>query len=70
MSAESHNAAIFPLLHAISRHSTDEAEQWVLIETLCLAIGHLHQRTPRQTAEFVETIAHRLAAGEREALEQ
>ena len=49
MSAESHNAAIFPVLHAISRHSTDEAEQWVLIETLCLAIGHLHQRTPRQT---------------------
>ncbi|MDZ7895353.1 MAG: hypothetical protein U5M50_10570 [Sphingobium sp.] len=70
MSADSHNAAILPLLKLIIHHGADEADQWVLIETLCLGIGRLHQRTPRQTAEFVETIAHRLASGEREARER
>lgn len=60
-----HNAAIYPLLKQITAAGETEAQQWVILETLCLGLGQLHQRTPRQTALFVETIAERLASGDR-----
>lgn len=62
---ERHNAVIFPLLKMLTSHATNEPEQWVVIESLCLAIGKLHNRTPRQTAEFIDAMADRLTTGER-----
>ena len=63
--ARAHNAAILPMLRMITDHAENEAAQWVVLETLCLGIGKLHGRTPRQTAEFVEAISERLTTGER-----
>lgn len=65
MSSEAHNAVILPTLRLIVEAAPVESDQWVLLETLCLAIGKLHHRTPRQTAEFVEVVAERLASGAR-----
>lgn len=64
--SERHNAAILPILRLITEAADSQASQWVLLETLCLAIGKLHGCTPRQTAEFVEAIAERLASGKRD----
>jgi len=61
----SHNAAIKPALMAIVEGATTEAEQWVLLESLCFGIGILHGRAPRQIAEFIETMAERIATGQR-----
>lgn len=63
--SEAHNAAILPLMRLIVDHAETEADQWVLLETLCLGIGRLHGRTPRATAVFIETMAERLATGDR-----
>ena len=63
--AENHNRAIKPLLKLIVEHASTEQAQWVMLETLCLGIGMLHGRNARETAVFVETIAERLASGER-----
>ncbi len=60
-----HNAAMLPLLKLVTSHADTEAAQWVIIESLCLGIGKLHGRTPRETAEFVELIAERMTTGER-----
>lgn len=60
-----HNQAIYPLLKLIAEAAQTEAQQWVILESLCLAIGKLHSRTPRQNAEFIEAMAERLATGER-----
>lgn len=65
MSAERHNAAIYPILKMIVDAEPTESGQWVLLETLCLGIGRLHQRRNRDIAEFVEAIAERLTTGER-----
>jgi hypothetical protein len=64
--AEDHNAALLPLLRVVTDHARNESDQWVILESLCLGIGKLHNRTPHQTAIFVEQIAERLASGERE----
>lgn len=61
----SHNAAILPALRLITDHAHTEEAQWVLLESLCLGIGKLHGRSPRETALYVETIAERLTSGER-----
>jgi hypothetical protein len=66
MGAWSHNAAIPPCLKAIVENTDGEAEQWVMLESLCLGIGKLHGRTARETAVFIETMAERLATGERQ----
>ena len=63
--SESHNAAILPMLRLITDHAKTEADQWVILETLCLGIGKLHSRSPRDTAIYIETMAERLATGER-----
>ncbi len=60
-----HNKALLPLLRTLCDHETSEGAQWVIIESLCLGVGKLHGRTPRQTAEFIEVMAERLATGER-----
>lgn len=60
-----HNEAMLPLLRLIADAAIQESDQWVILESLCLGIGLLHNRTPRQTAVFVEAIAERLAAGDR-----
>lgn len=60
-----HNEAIFPLLKVLTSFAETEPEQWVILETLCLGIGRLHGRTPRQTAEFIEVMAERLTTGVR-----
>lgn len=65
MSASSHNDAILPILRLITAAEPHEAGQWVMAETICLAIGELHRRSPRQTAEFVDAVASRIASGER-----
>lgn len=62
---QAHNAAIYPLLKTLTDHAQTEAQQWVILESLCLAIGKLHGRTPRQTAEFIEAMAERLTTGAR-----
>ena len=62
---DQHNAAMLPLLRMIVDHAPDEATQWVILESLCLGIGKLHGLTGRETAVFVETIAERIATGER-----
>ena len=61
-----HNAAILPCLKAIVENTANEAEQWIMLESLCLGIGKLHGRTARETAVFIETMAERLATGERQ----
>lgn len=63
--SEAHNAAILPMLRLITDHAKTEAEQWIILETLCLGIGKLHGRSPRDTAIYIETMAERLATGER-----
>lgn len=63
--SERHNEAIFPLMKAMIGYADTEPDQWVILETLCLCIGKLHGRTPRQTAEFIESMAERLTTGAR-----
>lgn len=63
--SEEHNAALFPLLRIVTNAAPGEAGQWVILESLCLGIGKLHNRTPRQTAEFIEAMAERLTTGAR-----
>lgn len=63
--SEQHNAALLPLLRIITEAAHGEAGQWVILESLCLGIGKLHNRTPRQTAEFIEAMAERLTTGAR-----
>lgn len=63
--SDAHNAAILPMLRLITDHAKTEADQWVILETLYLGIGKLHGRTPRDTAIYIETMAERLATGER-----
>lgn len=62
---DSHNRVMLPLLKLITDHAQNEAQQWVIIESLCLGIGILHGRNASETAIYVETIAERLAAGKR-----
>lgn len=64
--SERHNAILTPLLASIIAATANEAEQWVILESLCLGIGLLHQRPPRHIAEFIETMAERIATGERQ----
>lgn len=52
---------VFPLI--IDGRSEEEC--WVVIESLCAGVGALFGRDGRQTATFVETVAERLATGER-----
>lgn len=63
--ADAHNAALLPLLRLIVDHADTEQSRWVILESLCLGVGRLHGRSPRDTALFVETIAERLTTGER-----
>ena len=63
--SDAHNSVLLPILTMILKSAATEEEQWVLLETICLGIGVFHHRTPRQTATFVETMAERLATGER-----
>lgn len=63
--SERHNQALFPLIKALCSYADTEPDQWVIMESLCLGIGKLHGRTPRQTAEFIEAMAERLATGAR-----
>jgi hypothetical protein len=58
------NDAILPLLKLIVPEN-GEADQWVIIETLCCAIGRVHGRSDRQIAEFLDAISFRIATGER-----
>lgn len=62
---DQHNSAIFPLLKMLTSYAATEPNQWVILESLCLAIGKLHGRTGRQTAEFIEAMAERIATGAR-----
>ena len=64
--SETHNAILKPLLASIIDATMNEAEQWVILESVCLGIGLLHQRPPRHIAEFIETMAQRIASGERQ----
>lgn len=61
-----HNEALLPMLKMIIAAAPTEEAQWVVLESLCLGIGKLHGRTPRETALYAETIAERLATGERQ----
>lgn len=60
-----HNEALLPMLRLIVDHAAHEAAQWVILESLCLGIGKLHGRNAKETAVFIETMAERLATGER-----
>jgi hypothetical protein len=60
-----HNDALYPLLRMIADHAETEAQQWVILESLCLGIGKLHGRSTRETALYIETMAERLVTGER-----
>lgn len=62
---QAHNESILPMLRLITDAAQSEAQQWVILESLCLAIGKLHNRTARETALYAETIAERLATGDR-----
>lgn len=62
---EQHNAALLPMLRLIVDHAQTEPDQWIILESLCLGIGKLHGRTSRETAIYIETMAERLATGER-----
>ena len=66
MGVWNHNAAILPCLKAIVENTDGEAEQWIMLESLCLGIGKLHGRTAHETAIYIETMAERLATGERQ----
>ena len=67
MSADQgHNQAMLPIMRLIVEHAPSEAEQWVVLESLCCGIGLLHGRNAKATATFVETIAERLCEGERD----
>lgn len=68
MSHEAHNAALMPVLKLVTTAAPQESDQWILLESLCLAVGLLHKRTPRQTAEFIELMAERISTGERDCL--
>lgn len=50
----------------LARHTSDEATQWIIIESLCIGLGLLHGRDRRGIAEIVETVAARICTGERE----
>lgn len=63
--SDRHNAALLPMLRLIVDAAPNEAGQWVVIESLCLGIGKLHNRTPKETAIYIETMAERLATGDR-----
>lgn len=63
--SDEHNAALLPLLRIVTSAAPGEAGQWVILESLCLGIGKLHNRTPHQTAEFIEAMAERLTTGAR-----
>jgi hypothetical protein len=63
--APGHNAALHPALKAITEHVHTEEAQWVLLESLCLGIGFLHGRQPREIASFIELMAERIVTGER-----
>lgn len=65
MTPTGHNAAIAPALKIIAEAAHSEGEQWVILESLCLGIGLLNRRTPRETAIFIETMAERIITGER-----
>ena len=52
-------------MRLITEAAPKEADQWVLIETICLAVGLLHGRTNKQLAEFVDTVADRITQGKR-----
>jgi hypothetical protein len=65
MSSDAHNAALLPMLRLIVDHAPTESGQWVILESLCLGISKLHNRTPAQTAIYIETMAERLVTGER-----
>lgn len=65
MTSAAHNAAILPALRLIVGAAPTEVEQWILLETLCLAIGRIHGRDDRGTATYIETMAERIASGER-----
>lgn len=62
---DQHNAAMLPLLRMIVQHAGTEPSQWVILESLCLGIGKLHRRSARETAEFIEAMAERIATGDR-----
>lgn len=63
--SDHHHAVLKPLLAGIIDATTNEAEQWIILESLCLGIGLLHQRPPRHIAEFIEAMAESIASGER-----
>jgi hypothetical protein len=62
-----HDAVLKPILLLIVEHN-DEGEQWAIMESLCLGLGLLNNRTARGTATFVESIAERIATGARAPL--
>jgi hypothetical protein len=68
MSHEAHNAALFPVLKLVTTAATEEADQWIFLESLCLAVGMLHKRDARAIATFIELMAERIATGERDCL--
>lgn len=63
--AHGHNEALLPMLRLIVDHAPNEAARWVILESLCLGVGKLHGRSTKETAIFIETMAERLATGER-----
>ena len=63
---QGHNQAMLPIMRLIVEHAATEADQWVIIESLCCGIGNLHGRNAKATATFVETIADRICEGERD----
>lgn len=62
---EAHNKVLLPILRMIVDAAPGEAAQWVVLESLCLGIGMMHGRDGRQCAEFIDTMAQRIATGER-----
>lgn len=62
---DAHNQALLPILRIITENAEKESQQWVILESLCLGVGKLHGRTPRQTAAFIDAMAERIATGER-----
>lgn len=60
-----HNEALLPMLRCIVDHAPNEAAQWAILESLCIGIGKLHGRSAKETAIYIETMAERLATGER-----
>ena len=65
MSLEEHNTLVPRLLRELVLGTTTEVERWIILESLCLGVGLLHERSGRQTGEFIETMATRIATGER-----